>query len=218
MPPHNLAFTAIGAAMLWFGWFGFNAGNELLSNGRTSSAFTATHFAAAAGGLSWLTLEWTRRGRPNVLGLSSGVVAGLVCVTPAAGFVQPMPAIAMGATAGCICYFACTMTKNWLRYDDALDAFGIHGVGGALGAILTGVFASRVCGNINAGQPLGLLEGGNLLGPQFAAVMVTICYAGLISAIILKSIDWTVGLRVTSTDERQGLDISQHGEEGYIFL
>ena len=142
--------------MLWVGWFGFNAGSELASDDLTSSAFCATHFSAAAGAVAWALIEWITRGKPSVLGTASGAVAGLVCITPAAGFVQPMPALAMGAAAGLVCYFACSKLKAKFQYDDSLDAFGVHGVGGTLGAILTGVFATRACWDINNGLPIGM--------------------------------------------------------------
>lgn len=220
MPPHNLTFTAIGTAMLWFGWFGFNGGSGLASNGLAASAFTATHFAAAAGALTWAAAEWITRGKPSILGACSGAVAGLVCITPASGFVQPMPAIVMGIAAGAVCYFACTTIKNKFGYDDALDAFGVHGVGGTLGAILTGVFATKVVADplVSGGKDLGLLENGSLLGGQLAATAVTWGLALVGSFVLLKLIDAVVGLRVGTQEEVQGLDLSQHGEEGYIFL
>jgi len=217
--PHNLTYTALGAAMLWVGWFGFNAGSELLSDDLTSSAFAVTHFSAAAGAVAWAIAEWVLNGKPTVLGASSGAVSGLVCITPAAGFVQPMPALAMGAAAGVVCYFACSWLKHRLNYDDALDAFGVHGVGGTLGAILTGVFATRACWDINGGEPLGLIEGNTetIVG-QVAAVLVTYVFAGVGSYILLKSIDILMGLRVRGEVEQRGLDITEHGEEGYTLM
>lgn len=218
LQPHNLTYTALGAAMLWVGWFGFNAGSELASDGLTSSAFATTHFSAAAGALAWALTEWVVLGKPTVLGASSGAVAGLVCITPAAGFVQPMPALIMGALAGVICYWACSKLKHSLKYDDALDAFGVHGVGGTLGAILTGVFASRACWNVADGAPLGLYEGGevSLVIKQIVAVIVTYLFAGIGSLILLKIIDLAIGLRVPLEQEQRGLDITDHGEEGYM--
>ncbi len=218
MPPHNLTYTAMGATMLWFGWFGFNAGSELLSDELTTSAFAVTHFAAAAGGLGWVAIEYLLRGKPTVLGVSSGVVAGLVCITPAAGFVQPMPALAMGFLAGIVCYLAVSTLKSTLGYDDALDAFGVHGVGGTLGAVLTGIFATRACWNIGGDQPLGLLEGGNVLPGQIVAVIVTYAISIIGSIVLLLFVNLLVGLRVPAETERQGLDVQLHGEEGYIFL
>jgi len=219
MPPHNLTYTTIGTAMLWFGWFGFNAGSELASDGLTSSAFAVTHFSAAAGAVSWALVEWITRRKPSILGACSGAVAGLVCITPAAGFVTTMPALAMGATAGVVCFYAVAVLKEKLGYDDSLDAFGVHGVGGTLGAILTGVFATRACWDIDDGGKLGLIEGETrvFIG-QLAAIAVTWIFAAAVSFILLKILDMTMGLRVTQEEEMQGLDLSQHGEEGYIFL
>jgi Amt family ammonium transporter len=219
MPPHNLTYTVIGAAMLWVGWFGFNAGSALNAAGQAASAFTATHFAAAAATLTWPAAEWITRGKPTVLGACSGAVAGLVCITPASGYVQPMPALIMGVCAGLVCFFACTALKSRFGYDDSLDAFGVHGVGGTLGAVLTGVFATRnVYDATGTGGPVGLLEGGPLLGPQIGAAAVTWVYAAVVTFIILKVLDAVMGLRVTQQEEVQGLDYSQHGEEGYIFI
>lgn len=216
--PHNLTYTALGAAMLWFGWFGFNAGSEFMSDGITSSAFAVTHFAAAAGAITWAATEWLSLGKPTVLGASSGAVSGLVCITPAAGFVQPMPALLMGAIAGLACYLACSKLKTAVRYDDALDAFGVHGVGGAVGAILTGVFANRAIWDISGGTPIGLIESGGdfrLLTAQLVAVGVTIAFAGLGSLVLLKVIDAVIGLRVPTEHEQRGLDLTDHGEDGY---
>ena len=220
MPPHNLTYTVLGAAMLWVGWFGFNAGSALSSGELAASAFVATHFAAAAGTLAWPLLEWVFHGKPTVLGAASGGVAGLVCITPAAGFVQPMSAILMGLAAGAVCYFACTSLKRKFKYDDSLDAFGVHGVGGTLGAVLTGVFATRAVSDpaVIKGRLVGILEGGPLLVPQIAAAGITIVYSVVVSFVLLKLLDVTIGLRPTQQDEVQGLDYSQHGEEGYLFL
>lgn len=219
MPPHNLTYTVLGAGMLWVGWFGFNAGSELASDHLTSSAFATTHFSAAAGALAWALMEWVFRGKPSVLGAASGAVAGLVCITPGAGFVNLMPALVMGAAAGVVCYLACTSLKHAMGYDDSLDAFGVHGVGGTLGAILTGVFATRACWNIDAGLPLGLIEGNSrILIGQIAAVAVSWVFAAVVTFILLKILDVTMGLRVPQEQELQGLDLSQHGEEGYIFI
>jgi Amt family ammonium transporter len=221
MRPHNLTYTALGAAMLWVGWFGFNAGSELASDHLTASAFCTTHFAAAAGGLAWAFYDWLTRGKPTVLGTASGVVAGLVCITPAAGFVNPMPALIMGAIAGVVCAFACGKIKAAFRYDDALDAFGVHGVGGTLGAILTGVFATRAAWDIGGGKPLGWIEAGSFQGSvmlgQLAAVGVTWVYSIVVTLIILGVVGAVLGLRVSEQQEIQGLDVTQHEEEGYIF-
>jgi ammonium transporter, Amt family len=219
MRPHNLTYTVIGAAMLWVGWFGFNAGSELLSDHLASSAFVATHFSAAAGVLGWSIYEWLHNGRPSVLGAASGAVAGLVCITPAAGFVNPMPALAMGFVAGIVCAMACGKLKPSFGYDDSLDAFGVHGIGGTLGAILTGVFATRACWNIDSGNPLGLIEGGKrVIMGQLAAVVVTWIFSIVATLIILKVIDLAMGLRVSPEGETRGLDITDHNEEGYIFV
>ena len=216
MPPHNLTYTVIGAGLLWVGWFGFNAGSALGANGQAATAFTATHFAAAAGGLSWAAMEWLTRGKPTLLGACSGAVAGLVCITPASGYVQPMPAIAMGVAAGLVCGLACLNLKSKLKYDDSLDAFGVHGVGGTLGAILTGVFATKSI--LGGDKPIGLLEGGNQLVAQLGAAGVTVVFAAAATFVLLKILDWTLGVRVSQQEEVQGLDLSQHGEEGYIFI
>ena len=219
MPPHNLTYTALGAALLWVGWFGFNAGSELASDAITASAFAATHFSAAAGALAWAGVEWITRGKPTVLGACSGAVAGLVGITPASGYVNPMPAIAIGLIAGVGCYLACTKLKSSFGYDDSLDAFGVHGVGGTLGALLTGVFATRAVNNLDNGNPLGLIDGGTrLIQGQLAATLVTWVFALVATFILLKVLDATMGLRVSAQDEMQGLDLTQHGEEGYIFL
>jgi len=219
MPPHNLTYTALGAAMLWVGWFGFNAGSELASDEMASSAFAATHFSAAAGALAWAAMEWLFRGKPTVLGACSGAVAGLVCITPASGFVNPMPALLIGAAAGVVCFYACTTLKSKLGYDDSLDAFGVHGVGGTLGALLTGVFATRACTNIDNGLPLGLIEGSvRLFIGQVVAVVVTWVVAIVVTFVLLKALDAVLGLRISPEEETQGLDLTQHGEEGYIFI
>jgi len=217
MPPHNLTYTAVGAAMLWVGWFGFNAGSQLHADGLAASAFAVTHFGAAAGALAWAGMEWITRGKPSLLGACSGLVAGLVCVTPAAGFVQPISGILMGLAAGVVCFYACTAIKNRFRYDDSLDAFGVHGVGGTLGAILTGVFATRAVNNVADGDPVGLVEGGSVIVGQIAATAITWVLAVVATFIILKVLDATMGLRVSEREEMEGLDLSQHGEEGYIF-
>ncbi|MFM2093635.1 MAG: Ammonia channel precursor [Planctomycetota bacterium] len=220
MRPHNLTYTTLGAAMLWVGWFGFNAGSQLGSDGVTASAFATTHFSAASGTLAWAGLEWFLRGKPSVLGACSGAVAGLVCITPAAGYVNPGPAMLMGLLAGGACFFACTKLKSIFKYDDTLDAFGVHGVGGTLGAVLTGVFATRAAAapEVSGGKPLGLIDGGTeLIIGQLVAVGITWILALLATFLLLKILDSTMGLRVSRDEELQGLDLSQHGEEGYIF-
>jgi Amt family ammonium transporter len=216
MPPHNLTYTAVGATMLWVGWFGFNAGSALEANGLAASAFAVTHFAAAAGGLAWAACEWITRGKPTLLGACSGVVAGLVCITPGSGFIQPIWGIVVGAAAGGACFLACTAVKSKFGYDDSLDVFGVHGVGGTLGAVLTGVFATKaVAGGTDN---LGLIDGGTVLVNQVVAVAVTWALAIVVTFVLLKILDATMGLRVSRDEEIEGLDLSQHGEEGYIFI
>ena len=221
MPPHNLTYTAIGAAMLWVGWFGFNAGSAVSAGALASGAFMATHFCAASGGLTWAGLEWVFRGKPSLLGACSGLVAGLVCITPASGYVTPMPAIIMGVAVSCVCYLACTVIKSRFGYDDSLDAFGVHGMGGTVGALLTGVFATRAAGGVrgeHAKDLLGLIEGGGVIKAQIVAVIATWLLAAVGTFVILKALDAVMGLRVSRDAEMEGLDVSQHDEEGYIFL
>lgn len=218
MPPHNLTYTAIGATMLWVGWFGFNAGSALAADGLAASAFAATHFAAAAGCLAWSGCEWVLRGKPSLLGACSGLVAGLVCITPGSGFVQPVSGIIIGLIGGAGCFLACTAVKSRFGYDDSLDVFGVHGVGGTLGAILTGVFATRHVADVRAGGPVGLIEGGNVIVNQIVATAITWVLAIVVTFVLLKILDATMGLRVAQDEEIQGLDLSQHGEEGYIFI
>ena len=223
MKPHSLVLSVIGACLLWFGWFGFNAGSAVAASGLATSAFVATHFGAAAAALGWILIEWIRTGKPSVLGGISGAVAGLVAITPASGFVQPFPALLIGFLAGIVCYLMVTLVKHKFGYDDSLDAFGVHGAGGTLGAILTGFFATNL---INDGfkdssgklLPLGLVDGNpgqvvnQLIGTAIAWVLAIVG-----ALIILKVCDATVGLRVDKDAEIQGLDLSQHGEEGYFF-
>lgn len=208
--PHNLTYTAIGAAMLWVGWFGFNAGSELASDSRAVSAFIATHIAAAAALVSWSLIEWVHLGKPSVLGASSGIVAGLVVITPASGFVTVPGGLVMGLIAGVVCYLAVAQIKPLLGYDDSLDAFGVHGVGGITGAILTGVFASEAI--MGKGK---VVEG--LLLNQVIGVGVTAVFAIVGSVIILSLISITIGLRVKEETEIEGLDVNEHGESGYVF-
>jgi len=209
-PPHNLTLTLLGAGMLWFGWFGFNAGSALASNDNAALALVNTHLAAAAAAFAWAIAEWIKQGKPTALGVASGLVAGLVVITPAAGFVGPMSAVLMGLIAGPICYGA-VMLKGKLGYDDALDAFGIHGVGGALGAVLTGVFAAAVWGGTD-----GLIAGNSdLFVENIIGVLAAAAYSAVVTVVILKVIDATVGLRVSGDEENEGLDANLHGEEGY---
>jgi Amt family ammonium transporter len=209
-PPHNLTLTLLGAGLLWFGWFGFNAGSALASNENAALALVNTHLAAGAAAFAWAMVEWFKQGKPTALGVASGLVAGLVCITPAAGFVGPTSAVVMGLVAGPICYGA-VMLKGRVGYDDALDAFGIHGVGGALGAILTGVFAAEVWGGTK-----GLIDGNSgLLIENIIGVLAAAAYSIVVTFVILKVIDVTIGLRVSNDEESEGLDTNLHGEEGY---
>jgi ammonium transporter, Amt family len=214
MPPHNLTMTLLGATLLWFGWFGFNGGSALASGALATSAFLMTHIAAAAATLSWLIVEWNHRGKPTLLGAASGAVAGLVAITPASGFVGPLAALTIGIGAGAVCYFGVNI-KNFFGYDDSLDAVGVHGVGGTFGALATGLFASKA---INAAGADGAFFGNpSLILVQLLSVAVVIVYAFSITWIILKILDRTMGLRVQIEEEVEGLDLSQHGESGYIF-
>ena len=220
MPPHSVVLSVIGAALLWVGWFGFNAGSALqCHDGSASGAFIATHFAAAAATLSWMFIEWLKTGKPTVLGAISGAVAGLVVITPASGFVGPMSALVMGAIAGGACFFGATFLKHWFHYDDSLDAFGVHGLGGTVGAILTGVFASSAINkSIKEAGVTGLIDGNpKQVLLQLAATVITWAFAAIGAFVLLKIVDATLGLRVTESDEYDGLDLSQHGESGYNF-
>ena len=217
MPPHSLVLSFIGACLLWVGWFGFNAGSALAASPLATSAFVATHFAAAAAALSWSAAEWIKNGRASALGGISGAVAGLVAITPAAGFVAPMPALGIGLVAGASCYWMVTRVKAIFGYDDALDAFGVHGVGGTIGALLTGVFASRVVNPIfGSGKAVGGIDGHwGQVGNQLVGILIAWGFAFVGTLVLLKIVDLITGLRVTEDDEIKGLDITQHGEEAY---
>ena len=217
MPPHSLVLSFIGACLLWVGWFGFNAGSALASNSLATSAFVATHFAAAAAALSWSAAEWIKNGRASALGAISGAVAGLVAITPAAGFVAPMPALVIGFVAGAFCYWMVTRVKAIFGYDDALDAFGVHGAGGTIGALLTGVFASQAVNPIfGAGKAVGGSDGHwGQIGNQLVGVLIAWGLALVGTLVLLKIVDLITGLRVTEDQEIEGLDITQHGEEAY---
>jgi ammonium transporter, Amt family len=223
MPPHSVVLSFIGACLLWVGWFGFNAGSALASGSLATSAFVATHFAAATAALGWAGAEWIRNGKPSVLGGISGAVAGLVAITPASGFVSPMAALLIGLIAGVFCYWMVAKVKAGLGYDDSLDAFGVHGVGGTIGALLTGVFATSLVNPIfkdAEGETLasGLIEGNaHQMLNQFVGVVIAWVLAIVGTLIILKIVDATIGLRVSKEDEIEGLDLSQHGEEGYYW-
>lgn len=217
MPPHNLTYTTIGAAMLWVGWFGFNGGSALAANGAAVNAFVATHMAAAAGVLAWSLAEWVTRGKASILGACSGAVAGLVCITPASGSVTPVSGLYLGFIAGIGCFWACTTLKNKMGYDDSLDAFGVHGFGGTIGALLTGVFATRAITGPE-GHHGGLDGDWAQMVPQIVSILAAAGIAVVGTIVILLVLKATMGLRVSHEDELKGLDLSQHGEEGYIFL
>jgi Amt family ammonium transporter len=215
MPPHNLTMTLTGAGLLWVGWFGFNAGSALAANGLAASAMMATHAATAAAALAWVLSEWAARGKPTVLGVASGAVAGLVAITPAAGYVTPVAALMIGLIAGVVCFYAVGV-KFRAGYDDALDVVGVHGVGGATGALLTGIFASKL---VNPAGADGWLAGNpHQLLLQAIAVLVSIGFAAIGSLILLKLVDFTLGLRVKPETEREGLDLAVHSEVGYALL
>jgi Amt family ammonium transporter len=207
--PHNLVLSVTGAGLLWVGWFGFNAGSAVAANGTAGMAMAVTQIATGAAGLSWMFAEWLFKKKPSVLGIISGAVAGLVAITPAAGFVAPSGALVIGLAAGVVCYFGATTLKNALGYDDSLDAFGVHGVGGALGAILTGVFATSAVNSAGS----GLIDGnaGQVLN-QIYGVAFTMIYTGIVTFIILKVVQMVMGLRVSEDVERDGLDLGLHGE------
>jgi ammonium transporter, Amt family len=221
MKPHSLVLSFIGACLLWVGWFGFNAGSAVAASGLATSAFVATHFGAAAATLGWILAEWWKHGKPSVLGGISGCVAGLVAITPASGFVEPMSALIIGFLAGMVCYGMVTAVKSRFGYDDSLDAFGVHGAGGTLGALLTGVFATNAINNglkDSAGKPLPLgLVDGNIgqVAMQAAGVLIACSLAVVGTLVILKVCDMLIGVRVNEEDEVEGLDLSMHGEEGY---
>ncbi len=214
--PHNMTYTLVGAAMLWFGWFGFNAGSALAANGLAVTAFINTNTAAASAAMAWLLVEWAVNKKPTVLGGATGAVAGLVAITPAAGFVTPLAAIAIGLIVALVCYLAVTVVKNKLMYDDSLDAFGVHGVGGIVGALVTGLFATVL---VNPAGADGLFYG-NLrqLGVQALAVAVTAGYAAVVTLVLVKLLDRVIGLRVRNEDEAIGLDNTQHKESAYTLI
>ncbi len=217
MQPHSVVLSFIGACLLWVGWFGFNSGSALAAGTLATSAFVATHFGAAAAAIGWSAAEWIRNGKPSALGAISGCVAGLVAITPASGFVSPMSAIMIGLIAGAFCFYMVVKVKSWFGYDDSLDAFGVHGAGGTIGALLTGLFARSAINPVfGAGKATGVLEG-NTHQIWNQAMGVTIAWGLAIvgTLLILVLVDKTIGLRVSEAEEREGLDLSQHGEEGY---
>ncbi|WP_448505660.1 ammonium transporter [Immundisolibacter sp.] len=210
MPPHNLGYTLIGASMLWVGWFGFNAGSALAANGTAGMAMAVTQIATAVAALGWMFIEWISHGKPSVLGIASGAVAGLVAITPASGFVGPMGALVIGAVAGVVCFFAAAKLKRAFGYDDSLDVFGVHGVGGIIGALLTGVFAASSLGGVKTEFDMAAQ-----LWIQTKGVLVTVGFSGIATFVILKVIDLVIGLRATPEQETEGLDLALHDERGY---
>ena len=211
MPPHNLTYTMIGAALLWVGWFGFNAGSAVSAGGSAGMAMLVTQVAAATAAITWMTVEWIVHGKPSVLGIASGAVAGLVAITPASGSVGPQGALYIGLAAGIGCFYAATKLKRALGYDDSLDVFGVHAIGGIIGAILTGVFTAEMFGGT------GLADGiAPQLWIQIKSVIFTVLYTGILSVAILKVLDMTMGLRVDEDEEQEGLDLSSHDERGYV--
>ena len=225
MPPHSLAMTMIGASLLWVGWFGFNAGSNLESNSITALAMINTFVATAAAAISWMLVEWWEKGKPSLLGLVSGAVSGLVAVTPASGFAGPMGSLVLGLIAGAACLFFVSTVKNIFKYDDSLDVFGVHCIGGIIGALATGILVNPALGG--AGIPDYITSPGSLLvadysfGPAFMAqlkaVIFTLLYSGIGSFILYKLVDLTMGLRPTEDMEREGLDLAEHGERAYVY-
>jgi len=216
MPPHNLPFAVLGAGMLWFGWFGFNAGSALSANAVAVGAFTATHAAAAAGALVWALIEWVIIDRPTIFGTITGAVAGLATVTPAAGFITPLSALVIGGLASAVCFVFVAVIKNKLGYDDSLDAFGVHGIGGFLGTVATGIFASQA---VNAASANGLLYGNaQLLYTQIFGAVVVMLYSFIVTIVLYKVVDLLVGLRVDEHEENIGLDLTEHHEAAYTVL
>jgi len=213
MPPHSLALTVTGTGMLWVGWFGFNAGSAVAANSTAAMAMMVTQLAAATAALTWMIIEWYRHGKPSVLGISTGAVAGLATITPASGFVGPMGAVAIGVASGLVCFFSATTMKRKFGYDDSLDAFGVHGVGGVLGTLLTSVFAAKIFGGYTPND-LGIVA---QLVAQLKGIIITLLWSGIGSFVILRVLSATIGLRVDPQEETEGLDLSQHDERGYDF-
>ena len=213
MPPHSLTLTVVGASMLWVGWFGFNAGSAVAADGTAGMAMLVTQISTATAAITWMFIEWGKHGKPSALGIVTGAVAGLVAITPASGSVGPIGALAIGLASGAVCFWGATSLKAQLGYDDSLDAFGVHGIGGIVGALLTGVFTAKVLGGVGVdGMEINI---GMQVWKQFLSIVITIVWSGVLSFIILKIVDATVGLRVEEDDEQQGLDLSQHNERGY---
>jgi Amt family ammonium transporter len=217
MPPHNLTLTVAGAGLLWVGWFGFNGGSALAANGSAGMAILVTHLSAASASLAWMTAEWVKFGKPSVLGIVTGMVAGLGTITPASGFVGPAGAVVIGLTAGVVCFTATNVLKRVFKVDDSLDVFPVHGIGGALGTLAVGVFASTQLGLFSGyGFADGIDSIGSQLGVQAVGVLATVAYTAITTLVILKVLDWTLGLRVSEENETVGLDISEHEERGYV--
>jgi Amt family ammonium transporter len=213
MAPHNLVLTLVGTSLLWVGWFGFNAGSALTSGELAGSAMLNTHISAAVAALVWMSIEWTTRGKPSVLGILTGAVAGLGTITPAAGYVEPWAALLIGVAAGAVCYWASVVLKTRLGYDDSLDVFGVHGVGGVMGSLLVGVFATQAINDVAKGGPVGLVDGnGHQLLTQLYAVLAVAAFSFVVTWAILKVVDAFIGLRVGSDEETEGLDTALHGE------
>ncbi len=212
MAPHNMTLTVAGAAMLWVGWFGFNAGSALAANGNAGMTLLVTHLSAAAGCLAWMTIEWIRYGKPSVLGIVTGMVAGLGTITPASGYVSPLSALIVGVSAGTICYFSTQFIKRKLKIDDSLDVFPVHGVGGIIGTIFAGVFVSTEFGGVGYREGVTMME---QVGVQLLGVVATLVWCAVVTYLILKFLDLVIGLRVNSEDETEGLDLSDHGERAY---
>ena len=210
MPPHSLTLTVVGASMLWVGWFGFNAGSAAAANGTAGMAMLVTQISTATAAIAWMFVEWGKHGKPSALGIVTGAVAGLVAITPASGSVGPIGALVIGIVSGTVCFWGATSLKSQLGYDDSLDAFGVHCIGGIVGALLTGVFAAESLGGVGLDKSIGMQ-----VWAQFLSIVITLVWSGVLSFIILKIVDATVGLRVEEDDERQGLDLSQHNERGY---
>ena len=210
MPPHSLTLTVVGASMLWVGWFGFNAGSAAAANGTAGMAMLVTQISTATAAIAWMFVEWGKHGKPSALGIVTGAVGGLVAITPASGYVGPIGALVIGIVSGIVCFWGATSLKSQLGYDDSLDAFGVHCIGGIVGALLTGVFAAESLGGVGLDKSIGMQ-----VWAQFLSIVITLVWSGVLSFIILKIIDATVGLRVEEDDERQGLDLSQHNERGY---
>ena len=212
MPPHSLTLTVVGASMLWVGWFGFNAGSAVAADGAAGMAMLVTQISTATAAIAWMFVEWAKHGKPSALGIVTGAVAGLVAITPASGSVGPIGALIIGIVSGVVCFWGATTLKSQLGYDDSLDAFGVHGIGGIVGALLTGVFVSEGLGGVGLGEGMTI---GTQVWAQLLSIIVTVVWSGVLSFIILKIVDAIVGLRVEEDEERQGLDLSQHNERGY---